>query len=83
MPPIVLKKTKQKQRTEIELFNEDWNRLREDKIYSIIEDTIKRDKDKIIGYTGRALSTEVFDIHEVFTERVQNQWNVERAKRNN
>ena len=71
----------QKQRTEIELFNEDWNRIREDKIYTIIEDTIKRDKDKIIGHTGRELSTEVFDIHEVFTERVQNQWNVERAKR--
>lgn len=70
----------QKQKTEIELFQENWNRNKEDKIYAIIEDTIRRDKERIIGSTGRNLSTEVFDIHTVFQERVDNEWNVHRTK---
>lgn len=76
---IIDKKWTVKQKTEMELFNEEWARTREKKINNIIEDTIKRDKERIIGYTGQ-LSTEVFDIHNVFNERVNNEWDVERSK---
>jgi hypothetical protein len=69
-----------KQKTDMELFHLNWNRNKEDKIYAIIEDTIRRDKERIIGSTGRNLSTEVFDIHTVFQERVNNEWNVHRTK---
>ena len=76
---IIDKKWTVKQKTEMELFNEEWARTREKKINNIIEDTIKKDKERIIGYTGQ-LSTEVFDIHNVFNERVNNEWDVERSK---
>ena len=54
----------QKQKTEIELFQENWNKNKENKIYAIIKDIIRKDEE--------------IDIHTVFQERVDNEWNVHR-----